>query len=177
MASSVVISTSSAVCVEPLLTLCRYGTDHQLAPAKGHSRSVSLVLHHFITLSNEPGCLSLSSPNVIAVAYILMLVTDTIVAFLTLFKGIEHLRPSTHPFLTELYASGMLFYVCIFIVSLVNILVPVWVSNLTASLACFQHIFHSILCNRVMLLILKQRQHYSTEETYTDSIELSDTTQ
>ncbi|PBK83298.1 hypothetical protein ARMGADRAFT_1089413 [Armillaria gallica] len=129
----------------------------------------------FVTLPNEPGCINLSSSNIMAVAYILMLVTDTIIALLTLIKGIEHLRRSTHPFLTELYASGMLFYVCIFIISLANILVPVWIPSLTASLGCYQRIFHSVLCNRVMLLIFKQRRRHSTEETYTDDVELSDT--
>ncbi|KAK0187097.1 hypothetical protein F5146DRAFT_762673 [Armillaria mellea] len=129
----------------------------------------------FVTLPNEPGCINTSSSNIIAVAYILILVTDTIVALPTLFKGIEHLRRSTHPFLIELYASGMLFYVCIFIISLANILVPIWDPSLTASLGCYQRIFHSILCNRVMLLIFKQRRLHSTEETYTDDVELSDT--
>ncbi|KAK0447463.1 uncharacterized protein EV420DRAFT_876668 [Desarmillaria tabescens] len=137
---------------------------------------ISLKTTQFVTLSGEPGCLNLSSTNIMAVAYILMLVADTIIALLTLLKGVEHLRRSSHPFLTELYASGMLFYVCIFFISLANILVPVWVPGLTASLGCFQRIFHSVLCNRVMLLIFKQRRRYPTGGSYTDGIELSDTT-
>ncbi|KAK0502427.1 hypothetical protein EDD18DRAFT_1100874 [Armillaria luteobubalina] len=135
--------------------------------------AIAIKTTQFVTLPNKPGCINLSSSNIMAVAYSLILVTDTVVALPTLFKGIEHLRRSTHPFLIELYASGMLFYVCIFIISLANILVPIWVPSLTASLGCYQRIFHSILCNRVMLLIFKQRRLYSTEETYTDGVELS----
>ncbi|KAK0470609.1 hypothetical protein IW261DRAFT_1515920 [Armillaria novae-zelandiae] len=137
--------------------------------------AIAIKTTQYVTLPNKPGCMNLSSSNLLAVAYILILATDTIIALLTLFKGIEHLRRSTHPFLIELYASGMLFYICIFMISLANILVPIWVPSLTASLGCYQRIFHSILCNRVMLLIFKQRRLHSTEETYTDDVELSDT--
>ncbi|KAK0447462.1 uncharacterized protein EV420DRAFT_876850 [Desarmillaria tabescens] len=133
------------------------------------------TVHFVVPSSNQPGCLNESSANLMAAVYILMLVTDTIIALITLFKGVEHLRRSTHPFLMVFYASGMLFYICIFTISLANILLPIWVPKSTAFLGCFQRIFHSILCNRVMLLILKQCRRRPTEEFCMDSIELPDT--
>ncbi|KAK0444975.1 uncharacterized protein EV420DRAFT_1572728, partial [Desarmillaria tabescens] len=68
----------------------------------------------------------------------------------------------------------MLFYVCLFLISLANILVPMW-TDAIAPLSCFQRILHSILSSRVMLLILKQRRirrRCPTEELYMDDVEL-----
>lgn len=139
--------------------------------------AMELKTAQFVALPNHPDCLNVSPPYLLAVAFIFMLVIDTIIALLTLFKGVEHLRRSNHPFLTEFYASGMLFYICIFIISLANILVPMWAPDLIGFLSGFQRIFHSILCNRVMLLILKQRQRSPTEDPYTGDVGLSDTAQ
>ncbi|PBK61031.1 hypothetical protein ARMSODRAFT_678466 [Armillaria solidipes] len=124
-------------------------------------------------------CLSQSSnmPNFL---YIPVLVSETIIASLTLFKGVQHLRCSSHPFLKEFYVSGMFFYACLLLITLANILVPMWVHNVAPFLAFFQTIFHSILSNRIMLLILTQRRtrrHYPTEELYSGDVELSVITQ
>ncbi|KAK0444982.1 uncharacterized protein EV420DRAFT_1572787 [Desarmillaria tabescens] len=129
--------------------------------------------------SNHPGCLNVSS-NLAKAFYIPIVVSETTIASLTLFKGIQHLRRSSHPFLIELYVSGMFFYVCLLLITLANILVPMWANSIAPFLSYFQLILHSILSSRIMLLILKQRQirrSYPTEELYTGDIELSHTTQ
>ncbi len=111
--------------------------------------------------------------------YIPVIVSETIIASLTLFKGVQHLRRSSHPFLTELYVSGMFFYACLLFMTLANILVPIWAPSVALFLGSFQINLHSILTNRIMLLILKQRRtyrRYHTEELYTSDIELSDIT-
>ncbi len=108
-----------------------------------------------------------------------MLVSETIIASLTLVKGVQHLRRSSHPFLKELYVSGMLFYACLLLITLANILLPMWAHDIAPFLGSFQNNLHSILSNRIMLLILKQRwiyRHYPTGELYTGDIELSDIT-
>ncbi len=108
-----------------------------------------------------------------------MLVSETIIASLTLIKGVQHLRRSSHPFLTELYVSGMFFYACLVLITLANILLPMWAHDIAPFLSSCQNILHSILSNRIMLLILKQRwtyRRYPTEELYTGDIELSDIT-
>ncbi len=89
---------------------------------------------------------------------------ETIIALLTLFKGVQYLR-SSHPFPTELYVSGMSFYACILFMTLANILLPMWVPGIALFLG--QSILHCILSNRVLLFILKQRRirrRYPTEE-------------
>ncbi|KAK0200511.1 hypothetical protein DFS33DRAFT_163302 [Desarmillaria ectypa] len=144
---------------------------------------VSLVLQlktiQFIEpSSNHSGCSSISSNMTF---YISVLVSETIIASVTLFKGVQHLRRSSHPFLTEFYVSGMFFYACLLLITLANILIPVWAHGIAASfIGSFQRILHSILSSRIMLLILKQRRirrRYPTEELYTDDIELSHITQ
>ncbi len=108
-----------------------------------------------------------------------MIVSETIIALLTLFKGVQHLRRSSHPFIIELYVSGMFFYACILFMTLANILLPMWVPGIALFLGPFQSILHSILSNRILLLILKQRRvrrRYPTEESYTGDVELSNIT-
>ncbi|KAK0433700.1 hypothetical protein EV421DRAFT_1377173 [Armillaria borealis] len=121
-----------------------------------------------------------SHPSKVAnLLYIPVIVSETIIASLTLFKGVQHLRRSSHPFLTELYVSGMLFYACLLFITLANILVPMWAPDMALFLNSFQVNLHSILSNRIMLLILKQRRtyrRYPTEELSTGDMELSDIT-
>ncbi|SJL06885.1 uncharacterized protein ARMOST_10227 [Armillaria ostoyae] len=111
--------------------------------------------------------------------YIPVVVSGPIIASLTLFNGVQHRRRSSHPFLKELYVSGMFFYACLLFFTLANILVPMWAPGMALSLDSFQVNLHSILSNRIMLLILKQRRtyrRYPTEELSTGDIELSDIT-
>ncbi|KAK0200457.1 hypothetical protein DFS33DRAFT_158379 [Desarmillaria ectypa] len=131
--------------------------------------AIQIKTIQFIELpSNHPGCLSLSS-NITMLLYVPVLVSETIIASLTLFKGVQHLRRSSHPFLIEFYVSGMLFYVCLFLITLANILVPMWADGVAPFFASSQGILHSILSSRIMLLIVKQRQirrYYPTEEQH-----------
>ncbi|PBK98470.1 hypothetical protein ARMGADRAFT_1026464 [Armillaria gallica] len=138
---------------------------------------IQLKTSQFVAPPDDPGCLSHHS-KVAALLYIPVLVSETIIALLTLFKGVQHLRRSSHPFLKELYVSGMLFYACLLFITLANILVPMWAPGIALFLGSFQTNLHSILSNRIMLLILKQRRTYRRypEELYTGDIELSDIT-
>ncbi len=113
--------------------------------------------------------------------YIPVVVSETIIASLTFFKGVQHLRNSNwHPFITELYVSGMLFYACLLLLTLANILLPMWAHNVAPFLSFYQNTFHSILSNRIMLIILTQkrrRRRYPIAELYTGDVELSVITQ
>ncbi|SJL06878.1 uncharacterized protein ARMOST_10220 [Armillaria ostoyae] len=140
---------------------------------------IQLKTSQFIgPFDSHTDCLSHSSdvPNFL---YIPVLVSETTIASLTFVKGVEHLRRSSHPFLKELYGSGMFFYACLLLITLANILLPMWAHDIAPFLAFFQSALHSILTNRIMLLILKQKRthrRYPTEELYTGDIELSDIT-
>ncbi|KAK0218930.1 hypothetical protein IW262DRAFT_1462522 [Armillaria fumosa] len=139
---------------------------------------IQLKTSQFVRPFDHADCLGHSS-NTGHLLYIPVLVSETSIASLTLFKGVQHLRRSSHPFLKELYVSGMFFYACLLLITLANILVPMWVPGITLFLGSFQINLHSILSNRIMLIILKQRQtyrRYSTDELYMGDIELSDIT-
>ncbi|KAK0218926.1 hypothetical protein IW262DRAFT_1065925 [Armillaria fumosa] len=102
---------------------------------------VGLGLHlrtiQFAGPVNHPDCLRPSS-NATKLLYIPVIVSETIIALLTLFKGVQHLRRSSHPFIKELYVSGMFFYACILFITLANILVPMWVPGIALFLAIFK---------------------------------------
>ncbi|KAK0218896.1 hypothetical protein IW262DRAFT_1462467 [Armillaria fumosa] len=139
---------------------------------------IQLKRGQFVRPFDHADCLGYSS-NVANLLYIPVLVSETIIASLTLFKGVQHLRRSSHPFLTELYISGMFFYACLLFITFANILVPMWAPGIALFLGSLQINLHSILSNRIMLIILKQGQtyrRYSTDERYTGDIELSDIT-
>ncbi|KAK0489770.1 hypothetical protein EDD18DRAFT_1188276 [Armillaria luteobubalina] len=73
----------------------------------------------------------------------------------------------------------MFFYASILFITLANILLPMWVPGIALFLGAFQSIIHSILSNRILLLILTQRwihRHNRTEELYSSVLELSDVT-
>ncbi|KAK0502483.1 hypothetical protein EDD18DRAFT_1141049 [Armillaria luteobubalina] len=138
---------------------------------------IQLKTSQFVRPFDHAACLSGHPSNMAQLLYIPVLVSETIIASLTLFKGVQHLRRSSHPFLKELYVSGIFFYGCLFLITLANILVPMRAPGIMPFLGSFQINLHSILSNRIMLIILKQRQPYrrcSTDELYTGDIELSD---
>ncbi|KAK0502556.1 hypothetical protein EDD18DRAFT_696019 [Armillaria luteobubalina] len=141
--------------------------------------SIQLKSSQLVRPFDHADCLGHSS-SMPDLFYILVLVSETIIASLTLFKGVQHLRRSSHPFIKELYVSGIFFFACLLLITLANILVPMWAPGMTLFfLGSFQTNLHSILSNRIMLIILKQRQTYrcySTDERYTGDIELSDIT-
>ncbi|PBK83395.1 hypothetical protein ARMGADRAFT_1019179 [Armillaria gallica] len=108
------------------------------------------------SFDSHTDCLSHSS-NVPNFLYIPVLVSETIIASLTLVEGVQHLCRSSHPFLKELYVSEMFFYACLLLITLTNILLPLWAHDIAPFLSFFQSVLHSILSNRIMLLVLKQR--------------------
>ncbi|KAK0489841.1 hypothetical protein EDD18DRAFT_1334881 [Armillaria luteobubalina] len=142
------------------------------------SLGIRFKTSQFVRPFGHADCLDHSS-NMENLFYISVLVPETIIASLTFFKGVLHLRRSSHPFIKELYVSGMFFYACLLLITLANILVPMWAPGMTLFLGSLQINLHSILSNQIMLIILKQRQtyrRYSTDERYTSDIELSDIT-
>ncbi|SJL06903.1 uncharacterized protein ARMOST_10245 [Armillaria ostoyae] len=84
-----------------------------------------------------------SHPSKVAdLLYIPVLVSETIIASLTLMKGVQHLRRSSHPFLKELYVSGMFSYACLLFITLANILVPMWAPGTLPQFLPSQPPFH-----------------------------------
>ncbi|KAG6828870.1 hypothetical protein H0H92_006479 [Tricholoma furcatifolium] len=97
-------------------------------------------------------------------------------AVLTVIKAYHHYRQSTSGWVMQLHKDGIIFYAFllrqlntypmslketlnVFIaISLANLVVPVFAPSMFANwLATPQRVFHSIICTRVLLLILRQR--------------------
>ncbi|KAL1687010.1 hypothetical protein GGG16DRAFT_96341, partial [Schizophyllum commune] len=108
-----------------------------------------------------PGChLGHASPIIIG-AYLLLMISETAILVLTIAMGIRHLRriPSpTHGWIFRLYRDGVVFYLSIVLISLLNVLLPVISVNFANWLASPQHTVHSICSCRILMLILKQKQ-------------------
>jgi Tfp pilus assembly protein PilN len=73
-------------------------------------------------------------------------------------KAARHIRGTSSNWVVQLYTDGLLFWVYLLTISLASILLPILAPPIfTNWLAVPQRIFHSILCTRVLLLILRQR--------------------
>jgi len=104
------------------------------------------------------GCHAESASVIFIVAYISLTVLETNMAILTAIKAYRDLRYSQSRWVLRLYREGLLFYLYLLIVSLANVLVPIFASRKLANwLATPQRVMHSVLTTRVLLLILQQR--------------------
>ncbi|KAF8152304.1 hypothetical protein B0H34DRAFT_112122 [Crassisporium funariophilum] len=158
----ILLSVSSAVCFIPAIVIT-------------HLEIQSL---RYVS-SDLPGCRLGAASPIIIVAYILLVLSETVMAVLTAIKAYRHLQFSQSPWVVQLYQDGLLFYFYLLAISIANVLVPIlapvrpnsneFPENLKYFLFCFvkrifanwlatpQRVLHSVLCNRVLLLILKQR--------------------
>jgi hypothetical protein len=104
------------------------------------------------------GCRLERSSKLIFIAYVLIALSETVVVTLTIKKGLEH-RNSNDSFVKHVYRHGLLFYLYLLAITLTNLVVPFVASEPLYKnyLAVPQRIFHSIFCNRVILLIQGQR--------------------
>jgi len=108
--------------------------------------------------SDFPGCRLSAASSIIIISYILLAFSETTMAVLTGIAAYRHLRHSQSRWVTQLYREGLLFYVYLLSISIANVLVPILAPRIFANwLATPQRVMHSVLCNRVLLMILKQR--------------------
>jgi len=128
-----------------------------------------LVIEHYFLKSlvfspypnpATPGCLLTAGSPVIAVSFIIVILFETFVLILTLIKGVQHYRVAgNRGFVAVLYRDGILFYIYLFIISLVNLIVIVTAPRELADiLAIFQHVLHSCLSARILLNLREARQ-------------------
>ncbi|KAJ7019638.1 hypothetical protein C8F04DRAFT_1147039 [Mycena alexandri] len=111
------------------------------------------------TQSDDLGCTLSHAGHVILFGYMMIMISETAIAVLTAIKAYRDLRRSRVPWILKLYQDGMLFYVYLLILSTANVLVPIFAPTMFANwLGTPQRVLHSVLCNRVLLLILRQRR-------------------
>jgi len=105
------------------------------------------------------GCMLYNASSILIYGYLLVMLSETAIAILTAVKAYRDLRRSRVPWILKLYQDGMLFYVYLLTISIANVLVPVIAPRMFANwLATPQRVLHSVLCTRVLLLILRRRR-------------------
>jgi len=106
------------------------------------------------------GCNLLSASKVITGAYFLIMLSETVVVVLTIRKGLQHKAQTSHSsWVKRVYRDGLLFYSYLLVITIINLVVPFVAAQPRYKnyLAVPQRVFHSIFCNRVILLIQRQR--------------------
>lgn len=104
------------------------------------------------------GCDISEAGSIIFLAYISLLICETMIAVMTAVKALSHLRRSHSDFVVTLYRDGFLFYLCCIGISLLNIILTVAGPRLVNWLATLQHIIHSVCCSRVLFFIFKSQR-------------------
>ncbi|KIM37494.1 hypothetical protein M413DRAFT_448541 [Hebeloma cylindrosporum] len=104
------------------------------------------------------GCRLGAASSIIIVAYIALAFFETVVAILTGVRAYQTLRHSEARWIIQLYQEGLLFYLYCLSISLANVLVPIFAPRFFSNwLATPQRVVHSVVANRVLLLIFKQK--------------------
>ncbi|THH05143.1 hypothetical protein EW146_g9984 [Bondarzewia mesenterica] len=71
-----------------------------------------------------PGCRLGKASRIIYAAYVLLMLSETMIVTLTGVRAVQHLRATRSPTVVTLYRDGVLFYVYLFIITLLNVIVP-----------------------------------------------------
>ncbi|KAG2015036.1 hypothetical protein CC2G_008343 [Coprinopsis cinerea AmutBmut pab1-1] len=129
----------------------------------------------FDPFSFEPiayGCRMAATQFVSRWVFMIVFISEFLTVAATMVKAVQHLRQSNSSWVSELYKNGIMFSVSILLLSFFNMLMPELVVGLhlpppyIAILAPFQSTMESVLCNRVMFIILKQRRLNAGHEEF-----------
>ncbi|KAF9492418.1 hypothetical protein BDN71DRAFT_1451636 [Pleurotus eryngii] len=74
---------------------------------------------------SEGGCNLEHASVIIFVAYVLLVISETIIVTLTLIKAFQHLRHTRSSWVVQLYRDGFLFYLYLLGFAVANVIVPV----------------------------------------------------
>ncbi|TFK35850.1 hypothetical protein BDQ12DRAFT_265848 [Crucibulum laeve] len=123
-----------------------------------HLEMKSLEFIPLIPILRIHGCNLRKASSIIVVSFLLVLVLETIIVVLTIIKAYQHLRRSNSSWVMQLYRDGILFYIYMLVVTLLNVIVPIKaIPNFKTLFSNPQRVLHSILCSRVIFGILSQR--------------------
>ncbi|KAF9466691.1 hypothetical protein BDZ94DRAFT_129860 [Collybia nuda] len=111
------------------------------------------------------GCNIIRTNDITLIYYLTILASETIIVILTVIKAIQN-RGSRSSWVLQLSRDGLVFYVFMLGMTIANVVVTVTTSSPRYKnfLAFPQRVLHSILCTRVILLILRQRATYSMDD-------------
>ncbi|KAF7370141.1 hypothetical protein MSAN_00644400 [Mycena sanguinolenta] len=105
------------------------------------------------------GCYPVSGSEIIFVAFIAILLFETIIVALTVYSALKHYRRKSSPIIKVLYRDSLFFFLCIFSITLANVLVAALLPIDSAHLLNrLQASIHSIVSTRI-IFHLRQEFH------------------
>jgi len=111
------------------------------------------------------GCYPVSGSEIIFVAFVAILLFETIIVILTIYSGLTRYRQSSSPLVKTIYRDSLFFFLCIFSITLANVVVmaalPIDYADLLDRL---QATIHSIVSTRI-IFHLRQQFEASLEPT------------
>uniref|UniRef100_A0A8H7XNM7 Uncharacterized protein n=1 Tax=Psilocybe cubensis TaxID=181762 RepID=A0A8H7XNM7_PSICU len=121
------------------------------------------------------GCVLKTSNRMIIVTFIAVLISETTIVLLTGIRAVSHLRQSNSPWVHQLYKRGFLFYIYLLILTMINLLYPIFASpSLKTTFTDPQRALHSMLCNRVIFLIFSVQKRTHTSPALSAALSAAD---
>lgn len=115
----------------------------------------------------RPGCYPTAGSGIMYIAWIILLIYDTMNLVLISIPAYRSYRlGGNSQFVRSVYTDGILYYVCLFVLSALNIAVVVSMPrDLVALLSMMERVLHSVLTCRVVLHIhsMSNRPLFSTD--------------
>ncbi|KAJ7510449.1 hypothetical protein B0H11DRAFT_1959119 [Mycena galericulata] len=98
------------------------------------------------------GCQLANGSIVLVVAFIGVLINETVLMVCTLWVGVKRFRHSSNPLIKILYRDGISYFVLLFLISAGNLAVLIWGPiELVDLFNTFLRVMHSVLSTRVIL--------------------------
>lgn len=154
-----------------LRTIAFWGTNRFIGYALGFVAicswiiAISIVTVLVASIEYSPldfparGCPVRGASDKISALYITIFLIELLIVILTAIKALSHVRQSRSSWVKEIYRDGLFFCVCMLCITFINIVVPrlCLPLELKGIFTLPQRVLHSIVCNRVVLQILKCR--------------------
>jgi len=134
--------------------------------------SIEIVTFNSGTFTPIPsnGCLATQQSKLLGIDFIIIIIFESFVLILTLIKGLQHYRSfGLHGCLSVLYRDGILFYLSLLGISVLNLAIavvaPLYLGN---GLVSLQRVIHATLGARVLINLREAR---NSEVNYPDGLE------
>jgi len=102
------------------------------------------------------GCFISGGSKLVYVAFIILIIFETVVLALTLFIGVKHYRQEFNKssFVSSIFRNGIVYYLYLFVFSFLNVIIPLKAPRESIQfLIELQRIMHSICACRILLQI------------------------
>ncbi|THV03325.1 hypothetical protein K435DRAFT_775011 [Dendrothele bispora CBS 962.96] len=107
---------------------------------------------------NERGCNMTDASNIIFIVYALLALCEFVAAGVMGVKGYQHIRRTRSPWVMQFYKEGILLYVYLIVLTVGNMFSSALGPSIGPWLAYPHRILHSIICNRVLFLVMGSQQ-------------------